>query len=86
MMTSPDGRETKHSPPDAMTTRSKRAGPKNQLVNISHTAVSIAQFISLLPVRVLGGLVNQEKRNITEVHAHAFFKKYTLRKLDLLAK
>jgi hypothetical protein len=56
-----------------MTTRSRRAGPKNQLVNTSQTPVAITHFAILLPVLVLGGLVDHRKKNAAEVQPHAVF-------------
>lgn len=86
-MLSPDGRTSVHSPPDARTTRSRRAGPKNQLVKIIQTPVATAH-LAILRVfeRMLEGVVSHSAQKATEVHAHVFFIKYTFKKFDLLAK
>lgn len=91
----PGGRT--HWPPVRTTTRSRSAGPKNQPVKSSQSAVQSRYRVSIRALKLFRvrpapapgaarGLVNHEKRNTAEVQPHAFLIKWTLRKLDLEAK
>ena len=75
IMGSPEGRDRTHSPPEAMMTRSKTDGPKNQVVKRSQVAVSIAHFTHLRDVRMGSGLVNQEKKKSKDAQAQVFLMK-----------
>lgn len=84
--TAPDWRVAVHSPPEATVSLSSRAGPKNQLVNTSHTAVSTPHLTTLCTVRLCGGLVSQRVRKAAEVQPQARLMKYEFRILPLFAK
>lgn len=75
IMGSPVGKARTHSPPEARMTRSKMDGPKNQVVKRSQMAVSVAHFAHLRDVRMGSGLVNQDKKKVTEAQAHVLLMK-----------
>src|ERR1700722_14491747 len=68
---SPEGRERRHSPPDANVPRSMMAGPKNHAVKTIHAPVSAIHFPTLSLVRTERGLVTHSNRNVPEVQAQA---------------
>lgn len=74
-MGSPEGKDRTHSPPEAMMTRSKTDGPKNQVVKRSQVTVSAAHFAHLRDVRMGSGLVSQENKKIEEAQAQVFLMK-----------
>lgn len=84
--TAPDWRVAVHSPPEATVSLLRRAGPKNHIVNMSHTAVSTPHLTTLCTVRLCGGLVSQRVKKAAEVQPHARFMKYEFKMLDLFAK
>lgn len=83
---SPVGRERMHSPPVERMTLSKRAGPKNQVVNSSHVPVAVIHLRRRERVRVLAGLVSHIAKNAKDVQPQAFLIKYWLTQLDLRAQ
>jgi hypothetical protein len=72
---SPVGKDKTHSPPDARTTRSLKAGPKNQTVNASQEAVPTNHLNIPSLVLEFEGLVSHEKKKTADVHAQAFLMK-----------
>jgi len=85
-ITPPFGKASMHSPPERAITRSRTAGPKNQLVNTSQMPVSVSHWKIRSLVCTCDGLVKYRKKNAADVQPHAFLMKMMLRKLDLLAK
>jgi len=72
---SPEGSGKMHSPPEKTVIRSRRAGPKNQLVNRSQIAVRVRNLNTRAFVRNWGGEVIKEAKNARVVHPQAFFMK-----------
>lgn len=83
---SPEGMLAMHSPPEYTMTRSRMAGPKNQLTKRIHMAVKVRNLNILSLVRIPDGPVKKVEKKDRDVQPQARLMKMVLSGLDLVAK